>query len=516
MRSSSRRRPALLAIFALVIVAAIGALIATRRTSADEHLAAQTSGVLPLNVSDRAVGRPIPAGFLGLSLEYTAIEPYAGTDPKGVNPVFEQLVRNLSPNQSPVLRIGGDSTDWAWWPVRGAIKPGGVRITMDDRWLHVTAALTHDLGAKLILGIDLEMNNSADAAAEANALVNGIGRQSIVALELGNEPELYGSFTWYVTPAGVKISGRPPGYDFAAYLKDFTRTGNALPDGVPLAGPATGGPRWIPKLGSFLPAEPRVTVATLHRYPLQQCYIPPSAPQYPSVAHILAPAASRGLADSIAPYVGVAHSRHVTLRIDEMNTDSCGSVPSVDHGFASALWVLDASFQMARVGVDGINLHSYPTAPYGLFTFTRAHGTWQGHVSPEYYGLDMFAQAAPAGARLLNVSGSLGNVRSWATRAADGTVHVVLINEDTAPSRTIAVRVAGAQGSATLERLRGKSLGSSTDVTIGGQSFGTTTETGTPSGRPENTPVAPTNGVYSVRMPPASAAMLTLGPPAPA
>jgi hypothetical protein len=207
----------------------------------------------------------------------------------------------------------------------------------------------------------------------------------------------------------------------------------------------------------------------------------------------------------------------VALRIDEMNTDSCGSVPSVDHGFVSALWALDASFEMARVGVDGINLHSYPTAPYGLFTFTRAHGKWQGNVSPEYYGLEMFAQAAPPGARLLKLSGSLGgDVREWATRAPDGTLHVVLINDDTAQSRTVAVRIAGATGPATLERLRGKSISASTGVTLGGQSFGSSTETGALTGRSTNTSVAPTNGTYAVRVPPASAAMLTVAarPPA--
>jgi Glycosyl hydrolase family 79 C-terminal beta domain/Glycosyl hydrolase family 30 beta sandwich domain len=514
----SRRSAGILLAVVVIAVAGAAATVASHGPSAQEDRAAQVSRATPdeLRVSDRATGRPVPAGFLGLSLEYTAIEPYAGTDPKKVNPVFAQLVRNLSPNQSPVLRIGGDSTDWAWWPVPGATKPRGVRVTLDDRWLHVTAALTHELGAKLILGIDLEMDSSTDAAAEANAFVDGIGRGSIVALEPGNEPELYGSFTWYVTPAGVHVKGRPAGYDFADYLSDFTRTGNALPHGIPLAGPATGGPHWIPKLGSFLPAEPRVKLATLHRYPLQQCFVPTSSPQYPSVAHILAPSASQGLADSVAPYVGIAHSRHVTLRIDEMNTDSCGAVPSVDHAFASALWALDASFQMARVGVDGINLHSYPTAPYSLFTFKRVHGKWQGSVSPEYYGLEMFAQAAPPGARLLSLSGSLGNVRTWATRAPDGTVHVVLINEDTARSRAVTVRIAGGQLPATLERLRGNSVSAATGVTIGGQSFGRTTETGTLRGRSTNTSVRPTNGAYALRLPPASAAMLTLAAPAPA
>jgi hypothetical protein len=45
----------------------------------------------------------IPRGFLGLSLEYRAIETYAGQDPTAIDPVFEQLVRNLTPAQAPVI-----------------------------------------------------------------------------------------------------------------------------------------------------------------------------------------------------------------------------------------------------------------------------------------------------------------------------------------------------------------------------------------------------------------------------
>ena len=122
----------------------------------------------------------------------------------------------------------------------------------------------------------------------------------------------------------------------------------------------------------------------------------------------------------------------------------------------------------------------------------------------------MFAQAAPAGAHLLSTSGSLGSVRSWATRAPDGTVHVVLINDYTAQSRTVDVRIAGATAAATLERLRAPGVTATSGETIGGQSFGTTTTTGLLSGRSGIASVTPSRGAYVVRMPPASAAMLTL------
>ena len=112
MHRLSRRSSIVVSVLAVVAVAAVAGLVASRGTSARERSAAPDAGALSLTVTDRAVGRPVPAGFLGLSLEFNAIEPYAGTNPAVPNPVFEQLVRNLSPNQAPNLRIGGDSSDW--------------------------------------------------------------------------------------------------------------------------------------------------------------------------------------------------------------------------------------------------------------------------------------------------------------------------------------------------------------------------------------------------------------------
>ena len=99
---------------------------------------------------------------------------------------------------------------------------------------------------------------------------------------------------------------------------------------------------------------------------------------------------------------------------------------------------------MARVGVDGVNIATFPGASFRLFNFSESGGTWRAVVEPEYYGLEMFAQAAPGGSRLLTVSETgAGNLREYATRAPDGTVRVVAINETTT-SRVVRVKVSGA------------------------------------------------------------------------
>jgi hypothetical protein len=458
-----------------------------------------------------AVGGPlrvqaIAPGFVGFSFEYWAIPDYAGNDASELNPVFVQLVRNLSHGYPPELRIGGVTTDSTWWPIPGLTMPAGMVYNLNRRWLAVAHALAATLNARLLLGINLEANSATVAHAEAKALVNGIGPGRIEALELGNEPELYGAFSWGLS----HVPGRSAGYDFTDFEGDFTRLARALPN-VALAGPAVGTPTLFPSLAGFLSEQPRVAVATVHRYPLQMCFASPEQPVYPTVAHLLAPSSSRSLADSVVPAVTIAHAHHVRLRVDEMNSVSCGQhyVPVVTRTFASALWVLDALFEMARVGVDGVNIHSYPDATYSLFAFRHVHARWRARVAPDYYGLEMFAQAAPPGSQLLRVSPTgEPDLTVWATRAADGTIRVVAIN-DGAHARDVAVRMAGT-ATGSLERLRAPSLLARDGVTLAGQSYGPVTATGLLTGQRRTLIVPRSHGAYRFRVPAASAAMLTL------
>lgn len=469
---------------------------------------AQLSNALKLTVGAPLNVHPIRPGFLGLSIEYPSIEAYAGTNPKAINPVLVQLIRNIAPNQSPVLRIGGDSTDWEWWPVQGMQKPGGVKYALTPTWIAVMKAVTEQLDARLILGVDLEANSLTLARAEANALVNGLGTQTVEALEPGNEPELYGSWAWYHTASGDPVKGRPSSWDIQAFERQLAQVERLLRP-TPLAGPAAGSAKWIAELRQFLGAAPYLKLITLHKYPLQQCYTAQSEPTYPTIAHMLSARASRGLAGSVARYIRMAHARGIPIRIDEMNTNSCGAVPKVTESFGSALWAADTLFAMAAAGADGVNVHTYQGSTYQLFGFGRSHGRWSAAVEPEYYGLMLFALAAPPGSRLLGVSGpATREVRAWATSAPDGQVRVTVINDDLTHAHTVAIKLGGAATAATLIRLRAPRVGSRSGVSLGGLGFGTRTTTGRPSGRQRSYAVTPTGGEYVVTVPSASAALL--------
>jgi len=508
-------RTRLISALVAVALAAVVVIFATNHTSGAKHTAsaslasptARAASTGALTVENTAVGRPIPSGFVGLTTEYRGLEAYAGTNPAALDPVFEQLMRNLAPNQSPVLRIGGDSTDWTWWPVPHMAVPGGVKYSLNQTWLQVASALAKSVGGRLILGINFEADSGKVAAAEAQALIGGIGRGQIEALELGNEPELYAAFPWYKLPNGQHVRGRPPTYDYADFIKDFSNISRSIPRDVTLAGPSTGSSVWIPLLGQFLTANRQVRLATLHRYPLKHC----TPTTQVTIPEILSSASSTGLAASVAGAVASANAHGIPLRVDEMSAISCGGVAGVSDSFATALWSLDALFAMARVGVDGVNVQTAPGSFNELFGITEANGTWQASVHPAYYGLMMFAKAAPPGARFLKLSGAPGaDVNAWATRGTDGAVRVVLINDSTAHARTVTVRLPPLSGPAALARLQASSARATQGVTFAGLSFGSETSTGLLAGQSSLTPVTPSAGGYIITLPAASAALLTV------
>jgi hypothetical protein len=453
-----------------------------------------------------AAGRVIPGGFVGLSTEIYSIPQFAGEDPNALNPAFLQLIRNLSPGARPLIRLGGDSTDWVWWPVPHTKTPPGIRYTLTPRWIQITRAFVNATHARLILGIDLEANSQRLASVEAHTLVSGLGASSIRALEIGNEPELYGTFGWYTTKSGHQVPGRPRKYNLTDFESQFASYAKAMPR-VTLAGPSTGSPTWISQLGQFLASEPKVGIATVHAYPLKHC----THTSHVTIGQLLADSSSEGLAKHVAPVAAVAHHHHVPLRIDELGSVTCGGQRGVSDTYATALWSLDTAFALARAGVDGVNIHTPNNSTNQMFTVSHVNGTWNVYVHPNYYGLLMFAQATPPGSRLLRTSGpSGGGLSTWATLGTNGTTRVVVINKSTSRARAVAIRAPAKAASATLELMQAPSITSKTGITIGGQGFGAQTSTGELAGTPQTPTLKLKRHEYSFKLPPASAALVTI------
>jgi hypothetical protein len=461
-------------------------------------------------------------------MEFQAVREYTGDDPHAVDPVLVRLIRDLSPGQRPVLRIGGDSTDVSWVPAAGVKPPRfrGYTYPLTASWLATTAAFAHELRARMTLGLNLAANEPALDAAEARAFVAAFGRSSIEALEIGNEPNLFATIPEWTLGDGAKVTARARGYDPLRYEREVAAVVAALPRTGPawsLAGPALAASQnpssagvWRTAMPSFLRSEPAVTQLTVHRYPLKNCFVARGSPQVATIAHLLSEYSTAGLARGVRVWVRIARAQGRMVRIDELNSVACRGKPEVSDTFASALWATDALFSLASAGVGGVNIHTLPGAFYEPFAVTHTGGRWQARVEPEYYGLRLFAEAAPAGSHLLGVRGVGRSVSlsAWATRATDGSERLVLIDKDPGHARTVRIAVPAGMNrdEVTVERLTAPSVAAHGGVLLGGRTYGAVTRTGT-LGSPQTTR-APSGGgrTVVVQVPGASAALVTVRP----
>jgi hypothetical protein len=302
------------------------------------------------------------------------------------------------------------------------------------------------------------------------------------------------------------------------YLREISRFAKLLP-GFTLAGPATGNRNWLGHLPKLFQVEPRLKVVTYHRYPLIRCFSKPGDLGYPTISNLLKPSSSRNLLQGLQGDIAFAHAHGATFRMDELNSVACKGAPGVSDTFASALWILDSLFAVARSGVDGVNIHTLPEAVYSPFKFQQLNGRWTATVAPEYYGLLLFTEAAPPGSRLLAVSApGDADIRARAALTPQGLIHVVLINDSLTTDHTITLSApAGTDTSkpAVLERLSAPGGASATSgVTLAGQGFGDQTTTGTLTGKFQDEHLQPSGGQYTIQLPASSAAMVSFAPAA--
>lgn len=474
-----------------------------------------------VTVSPTPVTRPLPQGFVGLAFTYSALARWM-SERGPVDPVLLRLIRNLTPVGRPSLRIGGESADRSWWPIRGFRKPVGITYDLGPAWAELAHRLARATDAELMLGLELEADRPTIDKVEARQLLARVGRRYIQSFQIGNEPELYRSIPWYklrdgravvwYSPVGTPVYARPRSFGPSQFSSEVTRILRVIPR-YPLAGPESNVPAWMRTFVARLrPAGP-VTTLTSHVYGVNNCVKNPRSDVYPSIPHLLSLRASRSLLRGLAPYISLVHARGGSYRIDEMGAVTCTGPSGVSDSMASALWAIDALFDAARQGVDGVNLHTDYARRNNLFSLREHGGEWRATVQPLYYGALMFARADPAGSRLLDVHGATSaRLRVWATRGGH-RLRIVLVNDSRGDPATVRLRVPAATRARTgaLQRLLAAGGGgayATRGVTLGGRSFGTTA-TGA-LGAPRLTTVRRRGDGFTLGMPAGSAALLTI------
>jgi PKD repeat protein len=435
-------------------------------------------------------GVTVPANFMGLSIGSNSYAAILGEPATGTNHIYRQLLANLTAFGSGpiVMRIGGSSADSQDVPTAATISS--------------LAQLATDSNAKFILGVSLAPDVVSLAQQQATAFTAGMPAGSIVAAEIGNEPDLY-------VEQGLRTS-----YTNAQYLADFANFRAAVLPIMQTAGAKVTGPAWsssasLTNLPSFLTQESaNLALVTQHQYGGTDCNGATVAADY-----LLQETAQAGAA-KIASGVAPTHAAGLPYRLAESNSISCSGQLGVSNTYQAALWSLDWMARLAAEGVDGINFFGNNDDNYSLFIFNSA--TSQGQtvfsintIRPQYDGLVLFQQATQNSARFLPISYTAsGNQRAYAWLDAAGNIRVLVLNKDEAQSGTFAVSLSG-YGAASVIHLTGPNYASTSGVILGGQTLDGGTD-GSFVGNPVGEVVASASGVYTVAMPAVSAALVTI------
>jgi hypothetical protein len=445
----------------------------------------------------------VPRSFLGVSTEYWSLPLFERNDA-----AFERYLTMLRvPGDGPlVLRIGGDSADHAFWdPLRRHMASWIFPLT--PKFLERMSTLVSDVGAKVILDLNLVTDSPQKAAQWARVAEQNLPRGSIIGFEIGNEPDIYSRWDWLLTIPRRDSDVLPVSITAARYVEEFRAYARALArvaPGVPLIGPAIANPKhhvnWVAAL--IAGAGRSLGMVSAHRYPFSAC-VDRFSGEYPTIQRLLSPEATSGLAETIRPAVRLAHRAGLPLRLTELNSVTCGGLAGVSNSFATALWAPDALFELMQAGVNGVNIHTRANTINAPFDLIRAGLA----ARPLLYGLALFVRTlSGADSKLVNlqlhVKRSL-NVKAWAVQIPGSQLHVLVLDKsDHAVRVTLALP---ATGPATVQRMLAPSAAARSGVTLAGQHLA---PNGQWVGRPVEQTIRPTDGHYQLTMPGISAALL--------
>jgi hypothetical protein len=390
-------------------------------------------------------GRTISENFIGLSYESAVLASPEHLSAGNLS--IMGLLRGLGPGG--VLRLGGNSSAHTVWRDR-ADGPEVEILVITPAAIDALAVLLKALDWRLIYGLNLALAKP-EAAAEEAAYVAQAAGPHLVAFQFGNEPDGFGRWS------GV----RPQSYDLSAFIAEWRQFHAAIIARLPaanFAGPDIASEQsWV---APFVEAtRDEIVLVTRHYYADG-----PAGAAYISLNRLLhsAPNAERMLEDMRA----ISESSHLPFCIVETNSTFNEGQPGVSDTFGSALWGVDFMFQVAEAGGGGVNFH---TGNAKAYTPIGPGADGQHVARPLYYGMLMFKEAVQNAvlvpARLMAEG---WNMAAYATRAADGTLRVNLINKDLNRSARVGIEAGRDFASASLLRLTAASAERSSDVTFGG------------------------------------------------
>jgi hypothetical protein len=434
----------------------------------------------------------IPANFTGLSYEAAQLANPDFFAPS--NAGLAAFIRSLGTRG--VLRLGGNTSEFTAWST-GATASSAESVPPDTgatthRTTPITpeavrnlAAFVKACGWQLIYGLNLGHGTPARAAEEAQVVSEAAGDR-LLALQIGNEPDLY-----------HRNGIRPPAWTFDDYLeqwREFARAIRARVPRAPLAAPDVAtSTDWITSFAEK--AKDQIDLLTGHYYAMG----PPTNPTV-TIERLLKPSAS--LERNVPIIMKASRDSGKPFRMAEGNSCYHGGKAGVSDTFASALWGGDYMLYLAQAGYCGVNLHGGGNGIYTPIAGDIRNGF---SARPVYYGMLLAGQFAGTTMVSVDLETQGTNTTAYAAKGPGGLRIAVFNKEEQQPIR-VDLKPSFSARRVEIWRLAASALDSKSGVALASAEVGKD-GTWTPA-KPETT--TQKRGLLTIDLPAASAMLVWL------
>jgi hypothetical protein len=402
-----------------------------------------------LTLHPNTVTASIPEDFIGLSYESLQL-----SNPEFFSPSNKPLIglfRRLA--KHGILRIGGNTSEYTRWDAAGAesttiiadADKGGGKIpttTITPKTLRNLDGFLKATGWKLVYGLNLGTGTPAEAAEEAEAVVKIMG-PDLVALQVGNEPDLFSS---------NGLRGKDYGFD--DFYKEWIAFDSAIKTRVPaapIAGPDTCWD-WVPNFVARI-KKSDVLFLSSHFYWTG----PPPDPKV-TIDSILN---GSGWFDyNIKRDTDAAKQIGLPYRNTESNSCYRGGKPGVSDTFASALWSGEFCLLNGSWGAAGVTFHGGGKAVYTPIAGDLKAGFT---ARPDYYGILLASQFLGSQLIASDLNAAGANLKAYAAIKGRGAV-VAIFNNDKDKDADVSINTK--VKTASIWRLTAPALDAKTDVTL--------------------------------------------------
>jgi len=373
-------------------------------------------------------------GFIGpafAGLSYEKSELYGPLFAASNSDLIGMFMR-LGPS---VLRVGGNSVDRNVWTPNGLGQTAG-QIAPSD--VNSLAAFVKAAGWQCLYGINLGgaaagATTPALAAAEVAYAAQQFG-SSLLGIEIGNEPDLYGD-------PGNYFAGNWSLTQFLTLWGQFRAAILASTPSVPITGPADASNEstWTVPFGESV-TKSEITLLTQHYYRANG-QLPTS-----TAAYLITPDPT--LIANLAILEPGAQTIGVPYRMSECNSFYNGGSSGVSDSYASSLWVIDYLFNCAQGGAVGVNFHGGGDGP-GYTPIADSDGSVV-EARPEFYGMLFFTLAGQGTLYSTQISAGSLNVTAYAVKTSSGSLNLIVVNKDLTQNLQLTAQLPQSSSSATL------------------------------------------------------------------